>query len=375
MASGITPTRRLRATPFTPRVEAAGVKAYTIYNHMLLPTMFESFEADYTHLKQYAQIWDVSVERQVEVKGKDAHKLACLMSARSLENAKPGKCYYAPICGPDGGMINDPIALCLAEDHYWFSIADSDMKLWAEGLATGMGLDVSVCEPDVSPLAIQGPMAEDLMVDVFGEDIRAIKFFNFKAFEFKGRKLNIARSGWSKQGGFEIYLDDSSLGLDLWDAIAAKGEPYYLRAGCPNAIERVESGLLSYGNDMTREDTPLQIGLEKYVSLDSDVDFIGKEALLRQRDAGVPAQLMGVIIDGPNLGGVGIPLPCTQGDKTVGQVTSGIFSPDWGRNIGFAMLDSDVATVGNTVTVATAHAGSQSAEVVEISELWSRLQN
>ena len=364
MSSGLTPTRRLRSTPFTNRVEEAGVKAYTIYNHMFLPTMFESFEADYRHLKEHVQIWDVSAERQVELKGKDAHKLACMVSARDLRHAKPGKCYYAPICGPDGGMINDPIALCLAEDHYWFSIADSDMKLWVEGLAVGLGLDVSVTEPDVSPLAIQGPQSEDLLVKVFGEDIRDIKFFNFKAFPFKGRMLNIARSGWSKQGGFEIYLDDSSLGLDLWDAIVAQSDGFDLRAGCPNAIERVESGLLSYGNDMTREDTPLQIGLEKYIGLDKDVDFIGKEALLRQREEGVKSRMMGLVMEGPKLPGVAMPLPVTDGSSKLGQMTSGIYSPDWATNIGFAMLDISATEYGTEVMVEIHHAGPQRASVV-----------
>ena len=373
MQTGITPTRRLRGTPYSQRVAEAGAKSYTIYNHMLLPTMFESYEADYHHLKRHVQIWDVAAERQVEVKGKDARKLAILMSARDLSNAKPGKCYYAPICGPDGGMINDPIALCLADDHFWFSIADSDMKLWAEGLAVGMGLDVEICEPDVSPLAIQGPQATDLMAEAFGKEIYDIKFFNFRAFEFKGRRLNIARSGWSKQGGFEIYLDDSSLGLDLWDHIRSCADGYDLRAGCPNIIERIEGGLLSYGNDMTREDTPLQIGLEKYVGLDAEIDFIGKDALRRQRDQGIPSQLMGMLIDGPNMPVVAMPLKVTDGKDTVGSVTSGVYSPDMGGNIAFAMMDSAYAKSGTQVSVETLHAGTQSGRVVELSDLTPRI--
>ena len=336
----IFPTRRLRATPYTPRVEAAGVSGYTVYNHMLLPTSFRGLVEDYNHLKKYAQIWDVSVERQVQLKGPDAHKLACMMSARDLRNAQSGRCYYAPICNANGGLINDPVALCIAADTYWFSIADSDLLHWAAGLAQGMELNVEVTEPDVSPLAIQGPMAEDLLVDVFGPEIREIKFFRFKAFPFMGRMLNIARSGWSKQGGFEIYLDDSSLGLDLWDAIAAKGEPYDLQAGCPNLIERIESGLFGYGNDMTIEDTPLEVGLDKYCSLNSDLDFIGKGALLRQRETGIQKKLMGLYISGEPITPVSNPLKCTSAGSKIGIVTSGIYSPDLNENIAFAMLDS-----------------------------------
>ncbi len=363
--AAIFPTRRLRATPYTARVEAAGVSGYTVYNHMFLPTVFKSLEEDYHHLKKYAQIWDVSVERQVQLKGPDAHKLACIMSARDLRNAQPGRCYYAPICNSKGGLINDPVALCIAPDIYWFSIADSDMLHWAAGLAQGMGLDVEVTEPDVSPLAIQGPMAEDLLVDVFGPEIRDIKFFRFSTFPFKGRMLNIARSGWSKQGGFEIYLDDSSLGLDLWDAITAKGEPYNLRAGCPNLIERVESGLLGYGNDMTIKDTPLEIGLEKYCALDSDLDFIGKEALLKQRALGTKKQLKGLYIDGPKLGPITIPLLCQKDSKAVGIATSGVYSPDLDRNIAFAMLDNPACEKGQKINI-NINGGIQTATVCEI---------
>ncbi|MDG1963850.1 MAG: dimethylsulfoniopropionate demethylase, partial [Amylibacter sp.] len=164
----IFPSRRLRATPFTSRVSKLGVSGFTVYNHMLLPTVFESLQEDYKHLKEYVQMWDVSVERQVQLLGKDAHKLACMISARDLTNAQTGRCYYAPICDQSGAIINDPIALRLADDKYWFSIADSDLLLWVQGIALGLDLNVEICEPDVSPLAIQGPMAEDLMVDVFG---------------------------------------------------------------------------------------------------------------------------------------------------------------------------------------------------------------
>ncbi len=367
------PTRRLRATPFTARVEAAGVSNYTVYNHMLLPTVFKSLEEDYAHLKQYTQIWDVSAERQVQIAGPDAHRLACMISARDLRNAQPGRCYYAPITNANGHLLNDPVALCIAPDKFWFSIADGDLLLWAAGLAQGLNLDVTVTEPDISPLAIQGPLAEDLLVDVFGEDIRAIKFFRFTAFPFMGRMLNIARSGWSKQGGFEIYLDDSNLGLALWDAITAKGAPYNLRAGCPNLIERLESGLLGYGNDMTNDDTPLEIGLEKYCALDSDADFIGKDALLRQRDTGIEKKLMGLTIDGSPMGPVSMPLDCKDGISKVGLVTSGVFSPDLNSNIGFAMLDISVAQTGSMIEVET-QSGLHKAEVCKISDFEARLK-
>lgn len=367
------PTRRLRATPYSARVKAAGVSGYTVYNHMLLPTVFKGLEEDCAHLKEYAQIWDVAAERQVQLAGPDAHKLACMISARDLRKAQPGRCYYAPITDKSGGLLNDPVALCIAPDKFWFSIADGDLLLWVAGLAHGLNLDVTVTEPDVSPLAVQGPMAEDLLVDVFGEDIRAIKFFRFTAFPFMGRMLNIARSGWSKQGGFEIYLDDANLGHALWDAIAAKGAPYNLRAGCPNLIERLESGLLGYGNDMTNDDTPLEIGLDKYCSLDSDANFIGKEALLRQRDAGIKKKLMGVTIEGDPITPVALPLTCKDGATKVGIVSSGVFSPDLNSNIGFAMLDIPAASIGSNIEIETP-SGLRKAEVCEIADFEARLK-
>ena len=368
------PSRRLRATPFTSRVSALGVTGYTVYNHMLLATVFESLQEDYKHLKEYVQIWDVSVERQVQLLGPDAHKLACMISARDLTNAKVGRCYYAPICDQNGAIINDPIALRLAENKYWFSISDSDLLLWVQGIAIGLGLNVDICEPDVSSLAIQGPFADDLMADVFGEEIREVKFFHFKAFSFRGHMLNIARSGWSKQGGFEIYLDDTNLGEELWDAIWAKGKKYNIRAGCPNLIERVEAGLLSYGNDMNREDTPLEIGLEKYVSLDSEVDFIGKAALQKQRKVGIKKRLMGIEIDGSKMPPLTMPKKVSIEGKNVGIITSAVFSPDYGGNIGFAMIKASNAYVGAEVMVESEE-GPQRGILCEIGDLWAQVQS
>ncbi|MCL4130336.1 UNVERIFIED_CONTAM: hypothetical protein GTU68_036823 [Idotea baltica] len=345
----IFPTRRLRTTPYMDRVVENGVSAFTIYNHMFLPVVFNSLEEDAAHLKTHVQIWDVSAERQVQIQGPDARKLAVMLSARDLRGALPGRCYYAPITNQDGKFINDPIALCLADDLFWFSVADSDLIHWVAGLATGLGLDVKVSEPDVSPLAIQGPKAEDLMADVFGEAIREVKFFRFAQFEFKGRKLNIARSGWSKQGGFEIYLDDFTLGNDLWDAIWAKGAPYDLRVGCPNLIERVEGGLLSLGTDMTADDTPLNASLDRFISLNSGHDFIGKDALIAQRDAGGYRRLKGLKISGQPAAPISNLVDCFLGNKKVGFVTSAVYSSDFNSNIAFAMLDAEAQENGTEI--------------------------
>ncbi|MEY8837457.1 dimethylsulfoniopropionate demethylase, partial [Cribrihabitans sp. XS_ASV171] len=213
------PSRRVRRTAFSEGVEAAGVKGYTVYNRMLLPTVFESIEADYHHLKRAVQVWDVACERQIELRGPDAARLMQMLTPRDLRGMRPGQCYYVPIVDETGGMLNDPVAVKLAEDRWWISIADSDLLLWVKAIAHGWRLDVLVDEPDVSPLAVQGPKADDLMARVFGDKIRDIRFFRFGMFNFEGRDLAIARSGYSKQGGFEIYVDGSDSGMPLWNAL------------------------------------------------------------------------------------------------------------------------------------------------------------
>ncbi|MEM7213770.1 MAG: dimethylsulfoniopropionate demethylase, partial [Pseudomonadota bacterium] len=281
-------SRRIRRTPYTDRVETFGVRGFSVVNHMLLPKAFQpTVEDDYWHLREHVQIWDVSCQRQVEITGPDASHLVQWMTPRNLSRATVGQCLYVPLVDDTGGMINDPVLLKLADDRFWLSIADSDVLLWAKGLALGKRMDVEVFEPDVSPLAVQGPKAEDLLAELFGELIRDIKFFRFGHVTFEGTQQLIARSGYSRQGGFEIYLNDSSLGARLWDTIWEAGQTHNIRPGCPNLIERIEGGLFSYGNEMTRENNPFECDLGQYCDLDSEADFIGKQALTKIRGAGV----------------------------------------------------------------------------------------
>ena len=216
-------SRRLRSTPYTDRIESHGVSGYTVYNHMLLPVSFKSVEADYEHLKKFVQVWDVAAERQVEISGKDSSKLVQLMTCRDLSKSRVGKCYYAPLIDDGGFLVNDTIINKLAEDKWWLSIADSDVIFFAKGLAAGHKFDVKIHEPNVNILAIQGPLSDDLMAKLFGDEIRELKFFNFKYFNFKGYNYFIARSGSSKQGGFEVYVEDNKAGQDLYDYLFEYG--------------------------------------------------------------------------------------------------------------------------------------------------------
>ena len=215
----ISPSRRLRRTPFSDGVEASGVKAYTVYNHMLLATMFRSIEEDYHHLKSAVQIWDVACERQIELRGPDAGRLMQMLTPRDLRSMLAGQCCYVPIVDETGGMLNDPVSVKISDERWWISIADSDLLYWVKAIAHSLRLDVLVDEPDISPLAIQGPKADDLMSSVFGDAIRDIKFFRYGMFDFQGRTLVISRSGYSKQGGFEIYVEGSDIGMDLWNTL------------------------------------------------------------------------------------------------------------------------------------------------------------
>lgn len=333
----ISPSRRLRRTPFSDGVEAAGVKAYTVYNRMLLPTVFRSVVEDYHHLKNAVQIWDVSCERQIELRGPDASRLMQMLTPRDLRSMQLGQCYYVPIVDETGGMINDPVALKLAEDRWWISIADSDMLLWVKGLAYGYRLDVLVDEPDVSPLAVQGPKADDLMAAVFGDAVRNIRFFRFGWFDFQGTSMAVARSGYSKQGGFEIYVDGTANGMPLWNALMEAGKDMDVHAGCPNAIERVEGGLLSYGNDMTRDNTPHEAGLGKFCSTQTAIGCVGRDALLRVAKEG-PTQMISPIAIKGDLPPCDRAWPLMAGQKKVGQVTSAAASPDFGENVAIGMV-------------------------------------
>ena len=352
MSSGLITSRRNRRTPYTDRVETLGVSGYSIVNHTLLPKSFQrTLEEDYWHLKEHVQLWDVGCQRQVELRGPDASRLAQWMTPRDLRTMQVGQCYYAPLTDEYAGLLNDPVLIKRACDWYWFSIADSDVLLWAKGLALGMKFDVQVSEPDVWPLAVQGPRAEDLVASVLGDRIRRIRYFEFCECAFSGRDLVVARSGYSKQDGFEIYLDDSTLGSALWDALWQAGAGMQIAPGCPNLIERIEGGLLSYGNEMTRQNNPLEINLDRFCHLEGEVDYIGRTALETIASNGPSQRMRGVLIGGPPCPPCGKPWPVTVGETQVGQITSATWSPSFKENVALSLIQKDYWTAGTQVTV------------------------
>lgn len=344
----IFPSRRVRRTPFSAGVDAAGMTVCTVYNRMILPSVFAGQEEDYRHLKTHVQVWDVACERQVAVQGPDARRLLDLISPRDLDRMAADQCYYMPAVDRDGGMLNDPVLVKLAEDHFWISVADSDYLHYVLGISDALGLDVRVWEPDVSPLAVQGPKSDDLMARVFGEEARAIRFFRYRRLAFQGQSFVVARSGYSKQGGFEIYVEGAENGMPLWNALMAAGADLEVRAGCPSTMERVEGGLLSYGNDMTRENTPYECGLGKYVN--SPRDYIGKAGLLARSD---PARQIRAVEIGGEIPPITAPWPLLADGRKVGQVTTATWSPDFRTNVSIAMVDRSHWDAGRVMEVET----------------------
>jgi len=336
----IAKSRRLRGTPYSSRIENQGLTAYTVYNHMLLPAGFEGIEKEYFHLKENVQVWDVAGERQVQIVGKDSAKLIQLMTSRNLSKAKVGRCYYAPIIDEQGKMINDPIILKLDENKWWISLADSDVGLYAKGIASGLNLKADVSEPDINILAVQGPKSFKLMEKVLGKKITELKFFGFDYFDFKGNKFFIARSGWSKQGGYEIYVENRKAGLNLYDELFSVGKEFNLKPGCPNLIERIESGLLSYGNDFDNGDNPYECGFDQYIDTKSDINYLGKKALIKILKEGIKRKLMGVTIDLDKIE-MTEELPIQSGKNLIGYLRSAVYSPQFKKVVGIAMINKE----------------------------------
>ncbi len=341
-------SRRIRKTHFTDRVIENGVKGFTVYNHMLLPTYFESVEDDYHHLKREVQIWDVSCERQVEIEGKDSFKLLKIITPRNLEKLAENKCLYVPLVNSKGFMINDPVIVKISNYKFWISIADSDVLLWIDGIVSSLNLDVKVTEPDISPLAIQGPKSELLASKLFGSKITNLKLFDIENFDFDGEKLLIAKSGYSKQGGYEIYVNGPKIAIKLWDALFEEGKEFNVRAGCPNLIERIEGGLLSYGNDMTIENTPYECGLGKFLQEKIPNQCISARVLNSDKIRNPKKIIKSISINyKEKIYCESVWKVVDEKNETVGQVTSGAFSPDFDKIVALGMINKDCANNEN----------------------------
>ena len=356
---------QIRKSPYFDATVKWGARDFSVYNHMYIPRDFGDPEQNFWNLVNDAILCDVAVERQVEISGPDAAKFAQLLTPRDLSTMAVGQCKYVLITNAEGGIINDPILLRLEENKFWISLADSDVLLWAQGVAVHSGLDVHLHEPDASPLQLQGPRSQDIMAVLFGEEIRDMKYYWLRHLNLDGMELVVSRTGWSSELGYEIYLQDGSRGTELWDKIMAAGEPFGLKPGHTSSIRRIEGGMLSYHADMDLLTNPYELGMDRLVSLDVDHDFIGKAALKKINDEGVKRKQIGIVIDGPKLTGPNTTFwPLMIDDNIVGKVTSAVYSPRLEKNIALAMVDIDASEIGTALTVETRQ-GNRMAQVVE----------
>jgi glycine cleavage system aminomethyltransferase T len=354
---------RLRRSPFFEATQRHGPKGFTVYNHTLFPTNYDDFEAEYWHLLEHVTLWDVAVERNVEVTGPDGFRFAQLLTCRDLSKCEIGQGKYVLITAPDGGILNDPVMLRLDESTFWFALADSDVLFYAFGLAAHAGMDVRVSEVDAAPLQVQGPKSKDVMGDLFGREVLDLRYYWFTRTEVDGIPVIVTRTGWTSEVGYEIYLLDPAKGVALWDRIMEAGRPHDIRPTGPVDIRRIEGGIFNYRADMDWTNNPYEVGLDRLVDLDSDAEFVGKDALRRIRDQGVSRRLVGVEIGGPRLEMNVTKWPIEEDGRRVGQVTSAIFSPRLERNIGFAWVPIEKASEGTALAVETPE-GRRDASVV-----------
>ena len=356
---------QIRKSPYFDSTVKWGATGFSVYNHMYIPRDFGSPEQNFWNLIEKSILCDVAVERQVEITGPDAFKFTQLLTPRDLSNVAIGQCKYVLITNNDGGILNDPVLLRLAENHFWLSLADSDVLLWAQGVAVNSGLNVNITEPDVSPLQLQGPTSKDIMIKLFGESIKDLKYYWFREYDLDGIPLIVSRTGWSSEFGYELFLRDGSKGNDLYEKIMNAGKEYGLQPGHTSSIRRIEGGMLSYHADADINTNPFELGLDRLVSLDSNIEFIGKAALKKIKADGIKRKQVGLEINCEPLSGPNTTFWSIKKDNIeIGKVTSAVYSPRLKKNIALAMINIENSEIGTSLDVNT-NRGNFEAIIVE----------
>jgi len=356
---------QIRKSPYFDSTVKWGATGFSVYNHMYIPRDFGNPEQNFWNLIEKAILCDVAVERQVEITGPDAYKFIQLLTPRDLSKLAVGQCKYVLITNNEGGILNDPVLLRLAENHFWLSLADSDVLLWAQGVAVNSDLNVQIKEPDVSPLQLQGPTSGEIMVKLFGESIKDLKYYWFKEFDLDGIPLIVSRTGWSSEFGYELFLRDGSKGNDLYEKIMIAGKDHGLQPGHTSSIRRIEGGMLSYHADADINTNPFELGFDRLVSLDNDIEFIGKAALKKIKAEGIKRKQVGLVINCEPLSGPNTTFWSIKKDnKEIGKVTSAVYSPRLKKNIALAMADIENSEIGTDLEVET-NKGKFSAKIVE----------
>ena len=346
---------RIRRSPYFNATRRHGCKAYSTYNHMFLASYYDDPVQEYWKLLNDVTLWDVAVERIVEITGPDAFAFTNMLTPRDLTKCKVGQCKYVVITAEDGGIINDPVLSRLGENHFWLALADSDVLLWAKGLAVCAGMDVEIQEPDVSPVQVQGAKSKQVMQALFGDPVLELDYYEFMQTDLNGMPVLVARTGWTGEVGYEIYLRDGGRGEELWEMVMDTGRPYNIAPTGPSHIRRMEAGILNYGNDMTLDNNPYEVGLGWLVDLDQEADFIGKAALKRIKAEGVRRKLVGVEIhgDAPPAPNEQPTWPVSRDGARIGDLRSFAYSPRLEKTIGYAMVPIEHAELGTELTVET----------------------
>ena len=343
---------QIRKSPYFESTLRWGAKAFSVYNHMYIPRDFGDPEQNFWNLINDAILCDVAVERQVEITGPDAEKFIQLLTPRDLSNLSINQCKYVLITNAEGGLLNDPVLLRLGKNHFWLSLADSDILLWAQGVAINSGLNINITEPDASPLQLQGPKSGEIMKVLFGEDILNLKYYWLKETKLDGIPIIISRTGWSSELGYEIYLRDGSRGDNLWEKIMIAGKPFNLKAGHTSSIRRIEGGMLSYHADADINTNPFELGMDRLVNLESEIEFIGKDALKKIKLNGVRRIQVGLELECEPLKGPNTTFwPVIQNGKNIGKITSAVYSPRLKKNIALGIIQieySNLNTILNT---------------------------
>jgi len=355
---------RLRRTPYFEATQKYGPKGFTVYNHMLFPIRFDDLVNEYNHLLNHVTIWDVSVERQVEITGPDAFAFTNLLTPRDLNKCVVGQGKYVVITADDGGIINDPVLMRLGENHFWLALADSDVLLWARGLAVNSGMKVKITEPDVAPMQIQGPKAKDVVKTLFGDAVLNLKYYFFLETKLDGIPVIVTRTGWTAEVGYEIYLRDGSRGVELWERVMDAGKPHNIKPTGPSDIRRIEAGILNWGADMTLDNNPYEVGLGWLIDEDKKANYMGKEALAKIKKDGVKQKLVGVEIGGAPIEFNFTKWAVKKDGQAIGRITSAIHSPRLKKNIGYAMVPAAHAAMGTKLQVEIAGVGAREATVV-----------
>jgi aminomethyltransferase len=355
---------RLRRTPYYEATQKYGPKAFTVYNHMFFPIRYDDLINEYNHLLNHVTVWDVSVERNVEITGPDAFAFTNLLTPRDLNKCAVGQGKYVVITADDGGIINDPVLMRLADNHFWLALADSDVLLWARGLAVNSGMKVKITEPDVSPMQIQGPKAKDVVKTLFGDAVLNLKYYFFLETKLDGIPVIVTRTGWTAEVGYEIYLRDGSRGVELWERVMDAGKPHNIKPTGPSDIRRIEAGILNWGADMTLDNNPYEVGLGWLIDEDKKANYMGKEALAKIKKDGVKQKLVGVEIAGDKVDFNFTKWPVKKDGQAIGRITSAIHSPRLKKNIGYAMVPIAHAALGTKLQVEIPAVGTREATVV-----------